>query len=146
MTARRFFVFAPAMIACFAPAARVEPQPAGPSGFIALFNGRDLSGWKPATHWAVQDGIIVLNDRTDRQKHSVFLRTSNLADPVQTGIEIQVAARAPGRRLGKGSAGGIYDLVAPTRPLKDFARQGYLGLQDHGTPVWYRNIRIRPLE
>lgn len=32
------------------------------------------------------------------------------------------------------------------RPLKDFARKGYIGFQDHGSPVWFRNIRIRPLE
>lgn len=32
------------------------------------------------------------------------------------------------------------------RALKDFARQGFVGLQDHGRPVWYRNIRIKPLE
>jgi type 1 glutamine amidotransferase len=28
---------------------------------------------------------------------------------------------------------------------KDMPRAGYLGFQDHGSPVWYRNIRIRPL-
>jgi hypothetical protein len=31
------------------------------------------------------------------------------------------------------------------KPLKDFARTGYIGLQDHGLPVWYRNIRIKRL-
>ncbi len=31
------------------------------------------------------------------------------------------------------------------RAPKDFARTGYVGLQDHGTPVWYRNIRIKPI-
>jgi hypothetical protein len=31
------------------------------------------------------------------------------------------------------------------RPLKDFAQEGYIGLQDHGTPAWYRNIRIKKL-
>lgn len=31
-------------------------------------------------------------------------------------------------------------------PLKDFARSGLIGLQDHGRPVWYRNIRVKRLE
>ena len=29
--------------------------------------------------------------------------------------------------------------------IRDFARQGYIGLQDHGRQVWYRNIRIKQL-
>lgn len=32
-----------------------------------------------------------------------------------------------------------------TMPLKDFARAGRIGLQDHGLPVWYRNIRVKRL-
>ena len=193
-------------------------------GSVELFNGRDLAGWQPATNWAVEGGVLTLKNRTDRQEHNdnylwtqrtygdfvldldfkveagvnsgVFLRTSDIKDPVQTGIEIQVASLAQGRPLTRGSAGGIYDLVAPrvnaliadgwnhytitckgpniavllngqlvseanlelwtesrknpdgspnkfTRAMKDFARTGYIGLQDHGTPVWYRNIRIK---
>ncbi|MFC1554993.1 family 16 glycoside hydrolase [candidate division KSB1 bacterium] len=30
--------------------------------------------------------------------------------------------------------------------LKDFARTGAIGLQDHGAPLWFRNIKIRELK
>jgi len=32
------------------------------------------------------------------------------------------------------------------RAIKDFARKGYLGFQDHGHPVWYKNVKLLPLK
>lgn len=32
------------------------------------------------------------------------------------------------------------------RAVKDFAREGYLGFQDHGHKVWYRNIKLLELK
>ncbi|MEW6307039.1 MAG: DUF1080 domain-containing protein [Verrucomicrobiota bacterium] len=29
--------------------------------------------------------------------------------------------------------------------LKDLPRTGYIGFQDHGHPVWFRNVKIKPL-
>lgn len=128
----------------------------------------------------------------------VFLRTTDTADPVPTGIEIQILNLKPGAPLVRNSPGSIYDLVAPSknmhragewnryiitcdkskitvnlngtvvsqadldqwpnigknpdgtknkfqRALKDYSRTGYIGLQDHGLPVWFRNVRIKQL-
>jgi hypothetical protein len=199
--------------------------------WVSLFNGKDLAGWitGPDKSWLVVDGVITLQRTFDGKEHNsdylwtenaygnfilelefkvpeqansgVFLRTSDLKDPVYTGIEVQVANSFGRPTLNRGgTAGAIYDCLAPTknairrpgdwnqyritcrdsviqvmlngeaiidmdldqwkqlgqnpdgspnkfsRPLKDFARKGHIGLQDHGRPVWYRNIRIQSLD
>ncbi len=189
----------------------------------------DAFQMSPAAKWVIRDGVITLDGRTDgslnnddylwtREKYGdfvlelefrvcegycnsgVFLRTADLKDPVYSGIEIQVS-NSHGKPLSRGgTAGAVYDCLAPTenavlppgswnryritcddnrivvqlndrkvlemdldrwtetgknpdgtpnkftRPLKDFAREGYLGLQDHGRPVWYRNVRVKRLD
>jgi len=190
--------------------------------------GLDAWKTSPAAHWVVEEGVITLKDRDDGHLNNadylwtketygnfvlemefkvpdgyansgVFLRTSDLADPVNSGIEVQVS-NSYGKPVNRGgTAGAIYDCLAPTEnaakpagewnqyritcrdnvidielngrqvlqmdldrwteprknpdgtpnkyptALKDYAREGYIGLQDHGRPVWYRNVRVKRL-
>jgi hypothetical protein len=39
-----------------------------------------------------------------------------------------------------------YVLDGKPRAVKDFARSGYVGFQDHGHKVWYKNVKLLPLE
>ena len=50
----------------------------------------------------------------------------------------------PGERAVEGDH--KYQLNGKKRAIKDFARRGYLGFQDHGHPVWYKNVKLLQLE
>jgi hypothetical protein len=49
----------------------------------------------------------------------------------------------PGERAISGDH--KYELNGKKRAVKDFARKGYLGFQDHGHPVWFKNVKLLPL-
>lgn len=198
-------------------------------GWQLLFNGADLTGWKCSdgkpVSTPIEDGSLVpyqagsylivydkpfadfvlkcdVRWEDPRCNSGVFFRVENLADPVNTGFEVQVAA---GRGVSKHAFGAIYDLVPTTRfagrengewnqleirchgpeisvklngidvarmncdefdkpgvcpdgakhkfelnhqprAIKEFARAGYLGFQDHGHKVWYRNVKLLELK
>ena len=38
-----------------------------------------------------------------------------------------------------------FKLNGKSRAVKDFARLGYLGFQDHGQKVWYKNVKLLEL-
>jgi len=50
----------------------------------------------------------------------------------------------PGERAIPGNH--KYQLNGQRRAIKDFARKGYLGFQDHGHPVWYKNVKVLVLD
>lgn len=93
---------------------------AAESGFVPLFNGKDLSNWVmgPDKSWVVEDGVITLKREFDGKEHNsdylwakevygdfivelefkvpeqansgIYLRTADVNNPVYTGIEVQV--------------------------------------------------------
>jgi len=205
-------------IGCFAAGARAAGQE---DGWIALFDGQDLSAWDngaggtPGAGWIIEDGTLVrakpagyvwtkekfgdfvleLEFKTEGNS-GVFFRTGNPRDCVQTGLEMQVDR--PTEKPGKHSVGALYDALAPSKnaavtgwnkvvvtcrgskvtidmngeriidadldqwdragqnpdgsknkyrnALKDFPREGHIGLQEHGAVVAYRNIRVKLLK
>lgn len=193
-------------------------------GWVLLFNGRDLGEWKnndgKPVAAKIEDGAINVRNTGgyllvyDQQfgdfvfkcdvklgpaecNSGVFLRIGDLADPVNTGLEVQVY---DGPLTGRQDFGAIYDLVAPAKDvatptgewipmeircegpnvsvkvngaevatmncddydkpglrtdgtahkftgkaIKDFPRSGYIGLQDHGNEVWFKNVKLKEL-
>ena len=51
--------------------------------------------------------------------------------------------------LDKYTQAGINPQGTPNKytiPVKDISRKGYVGLQDHGLPVWFRNVKFTSLD
>ncbi len=192
--------------------------------WLLLFNGHDLGGWKnndgKPVAAKIEDGAVNVHNTggylliydqpfgdfvlkcdikmSEPECNSgIFLRTGDLADPVNTALEVQVLN---GKSDPLHDFGAIYDLVGPSkdatkgpgewneleircegplvsvrvngdevskldcdeldqpglrgdgtphkftgRAIKDFPRKGYLGLQDHGYDVWFKNIKLKAL-
>ena len=195
-------------------------------GWVLLFDGKSPQGWvsggKPLAAANVRDGAINAHKTGayvtyHREKFSdfvlscdfkltsggnsgIFVHVGDRADPVQTGLEIQLFDSAGREKPGKHDSGALYDAVAPTvnaaRPagewnhveitvvknvvrvvlngkqvvdtdldrwtepgknpdgtknkfktaLKDMPREGHVGLQDHNSPVLFKNIRIKRMK
>ncbi|MDA2924209.1 DUF1080 domain-containing protein [Acidobacteria bacterium AH-259-L09] len=109
--------------------------------WIDLFNGKDLTGWKvtgnPAA-FSVQNGTIYCSGSRGRMiyyqkqpfddfilkaevRHSpkansgIFFRMTDVRDPVQTGIEMQVLDSYGKENVDKHDFGAIYDIQAPSK-------------------------------
>ena len=109
-------------------------------GWISLFDGETLTGWAATGSdegWTVDDGTILctvkgggylytleqyenfvlsIDFKIDAGVNSgVFFRWSDLKDPVNTGIEIQVLDTYGREKPGTHDCGAIYDLVPPSK-------------------------------
>jgi hypothetical protein len=141
----------PASLAGQAPVTVQAPAPSttqapAPEGFISLFNGKDLSGWKPtgkAEVWKVENGVLVcegggggwlLTEKdfanfelrceyrwTKKGGNSgIALRTPDKGDPAYVGMEIQLIDDEgwPGKLADYQHTGSIYD-VQPAKPASN---------------------------
>jgi hypothetical protein len=138
---RRWFLIPLAALLCAAPAAR----PAGdktPDGFIALFNGRDLTGWKATGNmkvWGAEDGVLYVTSGgggwlmtekeygdfelrleyklTKRANSGVALRSPLKGDPAYVGMEIQLIDDEgwPDKLAAWQHTGSIYNVVPPAK-------------------------------
>ena len=184
-------------------------------GFTCLFNGKDLSGWTTTGNWLVEDGVLAIKPRPGEKgwqrygaylwaekqygdfildlefkipeggNSGVFVRVRDLAEPVSTGLEVQILDSLDKKGpLGHHDNGGIIRTAGPSKnmskpagewnrmvvtcqgsrikvelngeqihdldlsetPMKDRPLRGYIGLQDHGLPLWFRNIKIKELD
>jgi hypothetical protein len=103
---------------------------------IALFNGKDLTGWRlvesgAANAWSVQDGVLI--NRPDKQsgKHYGNLRTEQTFEDFNLRLEVKVpkngnsgvylrgiyevqVADTQGKPLDSHNMGGLYSRLTPT--------------------------------
>lgn len=126
---------------------RADDKPSKPpEGFTALFNGKNLDGWKPtgkADVWVVEDGVIACKGGgggyllTEKEygdfefrceyrwekkggNSGVALRTPEKGDPAYAGMEIQLIDDEgwPGKLADYQHTGSIYD-VQPAKTAKN---------------------------
>ncbi|MFE5320901.1 DUF1080 domain-containing protein [Paenibacillus sp. NPDC056579] len=109
------------------------------SGYRLLFDGETLNGWAATKHpdgWLVQGGNIVCKGESNgylytvdqfenfiihleykaasKTNSGIFFRWSDLQDPVNTGLEMQILDTYDQEKMSRNSSGALYDLVAPS--------------------------------
>jgi hypothetical protein len=126
------FVF---LVTLFSLSTFAALQAGPPKGFVALFNGKDLTGWQAKPNgWAIEDGVLTRKPgsgyiwskesfgdfvlRADvkvsrRCNSGIFFRTDP-KNAVQGGFEIQVFDTTGKTKLGKHDHGALYDALAPS--------------------------------
>jgi hypothetical protein len=112
-----------------------RPMPSSWTEPVALFNGKDLTGWKPddaaANHWKAEGGDLVnespgANIQTTRKFQDFKLHIEyNCPQDGNSGIylrgryEVQVAYEPPGKNDQLHGMGAIYGFLAPQVALPD---------------------------
>jgi hypothetical protein len=136
------FLLALVLPLCWLPAVRPADSAAAPEGFMPLFNGKDLSGWKvykgKMDAWGVDEGLLYvkaggggwlmtekeygdfdlrLEYRMPKMGNSgVAVRAPLEGDPAYQGMEIQLLDDDNWKGLRPAQfCGSIYDVVPPSK-------------------------------
>jgi len=143
LSALCFFLFTMTAVSAAEPDAGLKEPP---TGFVALFNGKDLTGWslanKPGDFWKAENGLLVNNGKgphlvTEKSYKNFELwmdwKISTAGDSgvfLPGGQQVQIWAKK------EGSGGFVFDhkySVAPAvvadRPLNEW-NSFYIKLQD----------------
>jgi len=113
------------------------------TGWVDLFNGKDLSGWQTTGNWIVEEGVITLHPREGEKgwqrydayvssektysdfvlevdfqfepkgNSGVFLRVGDLKDHLSSGMEVQILDTHHLEKPGHHDCGGIIRTTAP---------------------------------
>jgi len=131
----RVFLVSIALAACWTAFAVAEEEFKPGEGWIRLFNGKDLTGWKtigPNTSWEVIDGCLVnLREKDGKRRRGVNIYTEpkfldfklhiefKVPKGGNSGVylrgrkEVQVHDSYGIAKPGSGHCGGIYSVAAP---------------------------------
>jgi hypothetical protein len=143
MLSRLFPVLLFLLCAAHLPAADHEITEWSESGFVDLFNGKDLAGWQTTGNWVVEGGVVTLRPREGEEgwqrydaylttekayrnfvlevefsfepegNSGVFLRVGDLEDHVSSGMEVQILDTHHLEKPGNHDCGGIIRATAP---------------------------------
>lgn len=177
-------------LALFIPLQVTGADIAPPKGFKAIFNGKDLTGWKSKKegHWKVENGVIVYDGKdgdlvTARNdfKNFILLVDFKIDKGGDSGVFPRGVAQVQIWDNPEGS-GGLWNqkvkaLKKADKPIGEWNHfeirvekdvitvllngevvvdkypdmfkkraKGPIVLQNHGNPLWFKNIYIKELE
>jgi hypothetical protein len=132
-----------AMVLCaIAAAPNMLTEAEKTAGWRLLFDGKSLTGWAAtgkAEGWAAEEGTIACTSKGGQYLYTnerfgdfalsidfktapgvnsgIFFRWSNLRDPVNTGVEMQILDTHGRANPGKHDCGAIYDIIPPSKQM-----------------------------